>query len=108
MSIIKNYLKQNKVTHTFSDCQWPIGDPQEKDFHFCEAETLTGKPYCKEHCDVAYIDERELKKEKEAQKNRRIAAYFFYQIILIKRLQFIVAFFILLTIFFIFLKYLRK
>ena len=77
MSIIKNYLRQNKVTHvthTFSDCQWPIGDPQEKDFHFCEAETLTGKPYCKEHCDVAYIDERELKKEKEAQKNRRIAA----------------------------------
>jgi hypothetical protein len=35
---------------------------------------LTGKPYCKEHCDVAYIDERELKKEKDAQKNRRIAA----------------------------------
>ena len=69
MSIIKNYLKQNKVTHTFSDCQWPIGDPQEKDFHFCEEETFTGKPYCKEHCDVAYIDERELKKEKEAQKN---------------------------------------
>ena len=56
MSIIKNYFKQNKVTHTFSDCQWPIGDPQEKDFHFCEAETVTGKPYCKEHCDVAYFD----------------------------------------------------
>ncbi len=53
MSIIKNYFKQNRVTHTFSDCQWPIGDPQEKDFHFCEAEILTGKPYCKEHCDVA-------------------------------------------------------
>ena len=45
-----------------------------KDFHFCEADTLTGKPYCQDHCDVAYIDERELKKEKEAQKNRRIAA----------------------------------
>ena len=74
MSALAVYLKQNKVTHTFSDCQWPIGDPQEKDFHFCEAEPLTGKPYCKEHCDVAYIDERELKKEKEAQKNRRIAA----------------------------------
>jgi len=74
MSIIRNYLNQNKVTHTFSSCQWPIGDPQEKDFHFCEANTLNGKPYCKEHCDAAYIDERELKKEKEAQKNRRIAA----------------------------------
>ena len=74
MSIIKNYLKENKVTHTFSNCQWPIGDPQEKDFHFCEADTSTGKPYCKDHCDTAYIDERELKKEKDAQKNRRIAA----------------------------------
>ena len=38
------------------------------------AINIIGKPYCKEHCDVAYIDERELKKEKEAQKNRRIAA----------------------------------
>ena len=36
----KNYFKQNRVTHTFSDCQWPIGDPQEKDFHFCEANTV--------------------------------------------------------------------
>ena len=74
MSIIKNYFKQNRVTHTFSSCQWPIGDPQEKDFHFCEADTAAGKPYCQNHCDVAYIDEKELKKEKEAQKNRRIAA----------------------------------
>ena len=74
MSIIKNYFKQNSVTHTFSSCQWPIGDPQEKEFHFCEAQTVTGKPYCQSHCDIAYIDEKELKKEKEAQKNRRIAA----------------------------------
>ena len=74
MSIIKNYLRQNKVTHIFSSCQWPIGDPQEKNFHFCDATNLDGKPYCQQHCDLAYIDERELKKEKEAQKNRRIAA----------------------------------
>ena len=74
MKTIKNFILQNKVTHTFTSCQWPYGDPQEKEFHFCEAETVTGKPYCKEHCDVAYIDEKELKKEKDAQKNRRIAA----------------------------------
>ena len=74
MSILKNYFKQNSVMHSFSSCQWPIGDPQEKDFHFCESTTVTGKPYCQKHCDVAYIDEKELKKEKEAQKNRRIAA----------------------------------
>ena len=73
MSIIKNYLKQNRVTHTFEECQWPFGDPQDKDFYFCEEQTVHGKPYCLEHCDVAYIDERELKKTKEAQK-QRIAA----------------------------------
>jgi len=37
-------------------------------------DTVAGKPYCQDHCNVAYIDEKELKKEKEAQKNRRIAA----------------------------------
>ena len=74
MSIIDDYIKQNKVTHTFSSCQWPIGDPQEKEFRFCDTLTAVGKPYCQEHCDIAYIDERELKREKEAQKNRRIAA----------------------------------
>ena len=74
MSIIKNYFKQNKVTHNFTTCQWPIGDPQEKDFHFCDASTAAGKPYCHQHCEVAYIDEKELKKEKMAQRQRRIAA----------------------------------
>jgi len=74
MSIISNYLKQNKVTHTFESCQRPIGDPQEKDFHFCEAKTVNSKPYCQKHCDIAYIDEKELKKEREAQKQRKIAA----------------------------------
>ena len=74
MSIIDDYIKQNKVTHTYSSCQWPIGDPQEKEFRFCEESTVIGKPYCQAHCDIAYIDERELKKVKEAQKNRRIAA----------------------------------
>ena len=59
MSIVDNYIKQNRVTHTFSSCQWPIGDPQEKEFRFCEASNVVGKPYCQKHCDIAYIDERE-------------------------------------------------
>ena len=46
MSIIDDYIKQNRVEHTFSSCQWPIGDPQEKDFSFCEVSTVVGKPYC--------------------------------------------------------------
>ena len=95
MSIIKNYFKQNRVTHTFSSCQWPIGDPQEKDFHFCEADTLTGKPYCKDHCDVAYIDERELKKEKRSSKKSSHRCLNFSSL---KWLYFSAAIFILLTL----------
>lgn len=36
-------------------CLWPIGDPGDKDFHFCGAPALHGKPYCAEHCARAYI-----------------------------------------------------
>ncbi|MFP6743687.1 MAG: GcrA family cell cycle regulator [Alphaproteobacteria bacterium] len=38
-------------------CQWPFGDPGEEDFHFCGAPSLTGRPYCPEHCDRAYVRE---------------------------------------------------
>ncbi|MEC9345100.1 MAG: GcrA family cell cycle regulator [Pseudomonadota bacterium] len=35
-------------------CQFPIGHPGESDFHFCDHETMTGKPYCTYHCTIAY------------------------------------------------------
>ncbi len=35
-------------------CRWPIGDPTDEDFHFCGENTVTGKPYCAEHCALAY------------------------------------------------------
>ena len=35
-------------------CQWPYGDPRMDDFHFCGAPAEPGKPYCSEHCAVAY------------------------------------------------------
>lgn len=35
-------------------CQFPIGHPGEDDFHFCDHETSTGKPYCEYHCRIAY------------------------------------------------------
>ena len=73
MSIIKNFLKQNRAIHHFVSCQWPYGDPQDKDFYFCGAKPVAGKPYCEEHCNIAYVDEKELKKEKQAQK-QKIAA----------------------------------
>lgn len=36
-------------------CQWPIGDPSQPDFHFCESPAAPGRPYCAEHCAMAYI-----------------------------------------------------
>ncbi|HSR71027.1 MAG TPA: GcrA family cell cycle regulator [Kiloniellales bacterium] len=38
------------------NCLWPIGDPGEPDFHFCEAPAVEGKPYCPTHCARAYIN----------------------------------------------------
>lgn len=35
-------------------CRWPIGDPQEPDFHFCDRHQVSGMPYCEAHCAVAY------------------------------------------------------
>lgn len=55
-----------------NSCRWPIGDPKDEDFHFCGADVVTGKPYCSEHCKIAYTSLKELtlqnakaKKEKE-------------------------------------------
>ncbi|GIX16685.1 MAG: global cell cycle regulator GcrA-like protein [Rhodothalassiaceae bacterium] len=35
-------------------CKWPIGHPNEPDFHFCGKPVEPGFPYCSAHCDVAY------------------------------------------------------
>lgn len=36
-------------------CSWPIGNPGDPDFHFCGEKVVPGKPYCLEHCQIAYI-----------------------------------------------------
>lgn len=40
---------------TLHSCRWPIGDPKDKDFHFCGKEAILGKPYCAEHIMTAYV-----------------------------------------------------
>jgi GcrA cell cycle regulator len=35
-------------------CKWPIGHPDEPDFHFCGKPVNPGFPYCSDHCLVAY------------------------------------------------------
>ncbi len=41
-------------------CQWPIGDPSESNFRFCEAEALAKRPYCAEHSALAYTPARRI------------------------------------------------
>jgi len=35
-------------------CMWPLGDPKEQNFHFCEEPAEPGRPYCAAHCAQAY------------------------------------------------------
>lgn len=35
-------------------CKWPIGHPDDADFHFCGKPSNAGFPYCNDHCLVAY------------------------------------------------------
>jgi GcrA cell cycle regulator len=44
-------------------CCWPIGEPGTKDFHFCDAEAMAGKPYCAEHAQLAYVRVRDRREE---------------------------------------------
>ena len=58
-------------------CRWPIGEPEDKDFHFCGKQTVTGKPYCSDHCQEAYTSLKELmeqpanKKAEDISKKRK-------------------------------------
>lgn len=54
-------------------CRWPIGEPEDKDFHFCGKQTVTGKPYCSDHCQEAYTSLKELMEQPSNQKNEDTA-----------------------------------
>jgi len=49
-------LNERRTIQTLeeSSCRWPIGDPQEADFHFCGRNKVTGLPYCEFHARRAF------------------------------------------------------
>ncbi|MEZ5855728.1 MAG: GcrA family cell cycle regulator [Hyphomicrobiaceae bacterium] len=49
-------LHQRKSIQTLEEChcRWPIGDPQEADFHFCGKNKVAGLPYCEFHARRAF------------------------------------------------------
>ena len=36
-------------------CEWPEGHPDEADIRFCGKDRFEDKPYCLDHCAVAYV-----------------------------------------------------
>ncbi len=44
-------------------CCWPIGEPGTPDFHFCDGDALSGKPYCAAHAQIAYVKVRDKREE---------------------------------------------
>lgn len=36
-------------------CCWPIGEPGTHSFHFCDAPSEPGRPYCTDHTKLAYV-----------------------------------------------------
>ena len=54
-TVKKKEVKQENISLMdlkMNSCRWPIGDPKDADFHFCGKDTVTGKPYCSEHCKI--------------------------------------------------------
>lgn len=61
--------KKTKVTLldlTERMCKWPIGHPNDEDFHFCGKPSLPAMPYCQPHCGEAY-------QAQQPRRNRRAA-----------------------------------
>ncbi len=50
-------------TSRLAACCWPIGEPGTKSFRFCDEEALTGKPYCGEHAQLAYVKVRDRRED---------------------------------------------
>jgi GcrA cell cycle regulator len=48
---VKNIFTANSKRR----CEWPEGHPEEPEFHFCNKERFEDKPYCLDHCAVAYV-----------------------------------------------------
>ena len=51
---IKKEINAASLVPNMNGCKWPIGHPGDNDFYFCGKPVIPGKPYCGEHCLIAY------------------------------------------------------
>jgi len=52
-----------KAAPRATPCCWPIGEPGQPGFHFCNANAANGKPYCEEHASIAYVRVRDRRED---------------------------------------------
>ena len=64
--VVKNLITNNNKR----GCEWPDGHPDEADFKFCGQERFEDKPYCLEHCAVAYVipEKEEVERQQPTQR----------------------------------------
>jgi len=48
-------IKNTLTSKSKRGCEWPLGHPDETEFHFCNKERFEEKPYCLDHCSLAYV-----------------------------------------------------
>jgi hypothetical protein len=46
-------VRKTVATLLINDCRWPIGDPQQADFHFCGEHKPEGSSYCDYHAQLS-------------------------------------------------------
>jgi GcrA cell cycle regulator len=52
--VIPEHERKTLLQLEDNDCRWGIGDPKEKDFHFCGKAKVPGLVYCEHHARRAY------------------------------------------------------
>ena len=71
--VVKQQTFQPAVKNLFANqtkrgCEWPEGHPDESDFKFCGKDRFEDKPYCIDHCAIAYVlPEKEEEKQRVTQ-----------------------------------------
>ncbi len=63
-------VKNPFSNHVKRGCEWPNGHPDETDFKFCGKERFEDKPYCLDHCAVAYVVPEKEEVEKQQINNQ--------------------------------------
>ncbi len=60
-------LHERKYIQTLTEscCRWPIGDPQQPEFHFCGKKKIPGLPYCEVHARRAFQPPQARRRERD-------------------------------------------